>query len=592
MATIGSEILSYSGNPLQGLGSNADVPAIYTDYNVINQTGRDLMQMNQENNILKYKQKIADRDKQLEMIANGQVKTGEILEQDRPVIKQYQDKADKAFLEMTKAGGINNKEAYLKYSNALKDLNDATTHAQYRWLGRKELEKEQSSQTLKSDQQAYQEHINNQDKKGFYSGDYKPFQKSLDYNADEIFKTGWNGVLGTPQTDTTNKQVVKTSPDGKQTTVDVKTTKPLTGTKAGTAAPVEGADITTGIVKRNGKTYQVTQSQIDFNKIRQNQIAAYADENGKQFENQTKHREIFETAPDEVFEPYMQHIVKRVTDYNNDKGLVKGEVGYLDPNEIAQKLGLDANGKRTGQKIMMSTPDFAALTALADYNGSYAPKSETWMQKEDEFDLKKQEEANKILAAKIAAGAKITAARYNKEGKIRVQELKNARGQQSETGLHNVFDDAVGMSTSNKDGTYTVKVSDLPEGYQTFMGGIKVDATTGKTTVSPLKPRPDGTYKISNGAFMNGILLNDFQINEARDAYNKKYGTNLSGAKFLYEMSKSGLVKIAPAYLVGDKGQTVDLNQILDAQKIVIQPTVKKSEQVPTEITIDNSTSE
>lgn len=590
MPTTGTEILQYGGNKALGLGGNAAIPALASiDNNIINQTGRDLMLLNHENNIKIYDQKIKDRGTQLQALADGKISTGEILDQDRPVVKKFQDDADKAFLKMTSEGGINNKEAYSNYMGKIRDLTDAVTHAQYRFLGRKQLEAEQSQQPLKSDQEAYANHLANQDKLGFFNGDYKPFQKSLDYDAEEISSRGWRDVNAKTPTVTTDKKVTTTA-NGKTTTKNISTTVPVKGAKAGVISPAQASTTSSSSVVRkpDGTVYQVTQSQVDFNKIRQNQIADYADDSGKYFENQTKHRNLFETAPDEVFVPYMNHIVQRVKDYNTDRELAKGDEGYLDPTDVANRLGIDPNtGKRTGQKIMMSTPDFAALTALADYNGSYAPKTETFLKDETEA-------VGKVTLEHIKAGAKIAVAKINKDGKIAVAKIKSAAKQVDETGLRPLFNDVVGMSKSidnGKYGQYVVNAKDLPEGFQTFLGGLSSQMVNGKqvTTIQGLKPRADGTYLINSGVFIKGELLNPLQITEAKDAYNIKHDKKLSTSEFVRKMEKDKQVEIAPAYLIGDQGQKVDLNQVMDAQKLLIQPTVKKSEQVPTEITVENN---
>src|SRR5580765_59561 len=170
--TAGSEILSYRGDAALGLGANANIPAIAPiDNNIINQTGRDLMLLNHENNILKYKQKLAERDKTLAAIANGQVATGNILDKDRKeVISPLQKKADDALLKMAK--DPHNKDYALEYQKAFGELNNAVTWAQGRYLGKSSLEKQKREAELPDDQEQIQKNIDEQEKLPFWQGEF------------------------------------------------------------------------------------------------------------------------------------------------------------------------------------------------------------------------------------------------------------------------------------------------------------------------------------------------------------------------------------------------------------------------------------
>lgn len=390
--TIGSELLNYTGTAELGAGSGAAVVGT-GDNNVINQTNRDLMMINHENNVMKWQQKQKDREKELAAIDAGQVQTGEILPQDRKIVEGEQKKADDAYYKMitiTDKGSDAYKKAAIDYQSQLKKTKDAAVWGQYRFLGRTKLLQDKAGLSLKEDQDKVQSHIDEEDKQDFYNGQYAPYQKSLDYDADKIINDGWEGVNPTPSA-TTNRQTVKTSPDGKQTVTDTKTTAPLKGAKGAAAVPVTGEDVSTSIIKKDdGKVYQVTQSKIDFDNIRRNQLAKYTEGAGS-FENQKLHLEAVQSLPDAQYEEYANHIITRAADYDNDKQLEPGDPDYIDVKSLASKLGIDpTTAKRIpGSKIMLTTPDFAAYTALAGYNGSYAPKTETFLKDESEFDLKK-----------------------------------------------------------------------------------------------------------------------------------------------------------------------------------------------------------
>lgn len=181
---------NYTGNAGLGL-SNPDIPVTASEpLATINQTGRDIMLLNHENNLKLYDQKIKDRNKQLELLDSGQVATGEILDKDRPEVKKYQDATDKEFKDFVKAGGINNPEAFRKYQGSIKNLKDAITHAQFRYVGRKQLEKERGDQTIDTYQKDYDKHIAEEDNKGFFEGSYNPYQHALTVDTDSINKLG------------------------------------------------------------------------------------------------------------------------------------------------------------------------------------------------------------------------------------------------------------------------------------------------------------------------------------------------------------------------------------------------------------------
>jgi hypothetical protein len=475
------DFVSYVGDKNLGLGSNPDIPAISEKpgLDVINDTGKTIMMLNHENNKKIFDQKVKDRDEQLKLLDSGQVQTGEILDKDRPEIKKYQEAANTKFYDFVKKGGVNNPEAYREYQNSIRELKDAVTHAQFRFVGRKQLEKEKADQPLKYKQGLYDNHLANEDKKGFYDGTYSPFQVSTDYDADAIPSRGlrdaFSGDNTAPQaTGTTNKVITKTK-DGKTSVTDVQTTAPTKGGKVQQSVDK--------IVYKDGLPYTVSEQRVDFEKIRQNQIQDFMEE-GKFSENQTKHLEAYDTAPDSEFEPVMNRIVDRVSDYNKDLGLQPGDKGYIDPTELAKKLGIDPlTKKRTGQKIMLSTPDFAAFTALAAHNGSYAPKQMTLLKDEAGLKIKMDESKAKINAMKALANernakanltgkkGKILDKQFNPiqtfgelgMGKIGVAETGNGTKitRINASGMSKAFLDNLGIDPINNKGDYNVFPSNI-----------------------------------------------------------------------------------------------------------------------------------
>jgi len=424
--TLGTELLSYTGN--SGLGAGSGAPVVGAgDNNVINQTNRDLMLINHENNVRQYEQKIKDRDAELKLLAEGKVKTGEVLPQDRKLLDDMQKQNDKNYFDLISINDKNSpayKQAYSKYQTGLRQTEDAATHAQYRYVGRKKLEKEQSDKTLDEDKQSYQNHLSNQDKLDFWKGDYAPYQKSLDFDADDLHQRIISGTLGNP-TQTTNKKTV-TSRNGVETVYNTETTsdvpqvvKRTKGAVASQQLPLKAESTTFTKTDDNGRVYKVTEDQVDFDALKNNAAAVY-NYGGKDAQQMMMLRDKLETMPDELYVPYMQHIMKRVNDYNEELGLKPGDDNYIDPKPLAARLGIDpVTGKRSGFRIMMTTPDFAALETLAQYNGNYKQSSEAYDKDASEFGLKKGESDARIRAANALANERnAKAALSNKKGKV------------------------------------------------------------------------------------------------------------------------------------------------------------------------------
>src|ERR1700735_3884949 len=109
MPETGSQILSYVGDKNLGLGSSPEIPAINPNSNLdtINSTARDILLLNHENNIKLYDQKIKDRDATLKLLADGQVASGDIAPEDRPVYEKAKQATKDAFYDMISKGGLN-----------------------------------------------------------------------------------------------------------------------------------------------------------------------------------------------------------------------------------------------------------------------------------------------------------------------------------------------------------------------------------------------------------------------------------------------------------------------------------------------------
>lgn len=125
-------LLSYQGNAGLGLGANSDIPVSYgKDLDVLNQSIRDVGLRDAQRNMMIFQQRVKDRDKLLEMLDSGEVKIGDTLERDMPIVNQALDKQTEAFNEWMKKG-VQDRDAALAYKKATREAQQVATQAQYR----------------------------------------------------------------------------------------------------------------------------------------------------------------------------------------------------------------------------------------------------------------------------------------------------------------------------------------------------------------------------------------------------------------------------------------------------------------------------
>jgi len=181
----GAEILSYQGSG--GLGSNSDVPAVSTkDLDVIAQTADRLQMQNAAQNAQIFQRKLADRDKLIAGIDSGDIKVGDLLEEDAAIVKEGLDKLDEAYFARIKKG-INDIDAAREYNKAKREAQDRVTQAQARKVFHNSLTTKMATETLPRKQKAMQEHLSKTLKAGFNS-DLLPYQQTLDFDFDPIKK--------------------------------------------------------------------------------------------------------------------------------------------------------------------------------------------------------------------------------------------------------------------------------------------------------------------------------------------------------------------------------------------------------------------
>lgn len=177
-------LLSYTGNAGLGVGSS-DIPVTPTNPNldVINNTLRDVMLLDNQRNVMLWQQKVKDRDKLNEMILSNQVSSGDILPEYRQFFDQAEKQAEKSFQDW--GGNLNDKEGYRKYQAAIQDLKDISAHAQGKTMSLRSLEKEKSQQILPRKQAEYQKWIQKEKTKPFWEA-VTPYQQMHDFSAADI----------------------------------------------------------------------------------------------------------------------------------------------------------------------------------------------------------------------------------------------------------------------------------------------------------------------------------------------------------------------------------------------------------------------
>jgi len=177
-------LTNYTGNIGLGVGAGtAPVGPTNPNLDVVNNTLRDIMLLDNQKNIMLFQQKIKDRDALTEMIMKNQVSSGDILPEYRQHFDQAEKQAEKAFQDW--GGNLNDKDGYRKYQAAIQDLRDISAHAQGKTMSLRELEKEKSQQILPRKQADIQRWINQEKTKPFWDA-VTPYQQLHDFSVDDI----------------------------------------------------------------------------------------------------------------------------------------------------------------------------------------------------------------------------------------------------------------------------------------------------------------------------------------------------------------------------------------------------------------------
>jgi hypothetical protein len=182
-----ADLLSYTGDAALGLGSNPNIPAIPDKDNlaVINQTGRDLMLLDNERNLKIFQQKISDRDSLARMIMDDKVSTGDILPAYQGHFDSAKKRVEEAFFKWK--GNFNDTAGFNKYKEAVQQLKDVAGHAQTNTVEIKKLQQQQAGETLPKKKADMQRWIDQQSKQDFWNP-VVPYQQLHDLNMDTFGK--------------------------------------------------------------------------------------------------------------------------------------------------------------------------------------------------------------------------------------------------------------------------------------------------------------------------------------------------------------------------------------------------------------------
>lgn len=208
MAT-GAEILSYQGSG--GLGSNADIPVSPAkDLDVVNQSIRDVALRSAQKNMMLYQEKVKQRDKMFEMLANDEIKVGDHLERDNARVKSAMEDMDVAFHDWMKEP--NNLDKAHNYQKVKRNANDVALQANARKLYFDKESADSKNDRIPSIAEKRNQHL--ESVLSNFDGDLTPFQPFNTFNPDLI-----NG-LARSQTIELPDDVKKPYQKGKRTFVD------------------------------------------------------------------------------------------------------------------------------------------------------------------------------------------------------------------------------------------------------------------------------------------------------------------------------------------------------------------------------------
>lgn len=180
------DFLSYTGNAGLGLGTNAGVPVAYPkELDFANQNLRDAALWDHQNNILKYKQAIDDRDNLYKALQDGTVKVGATLEQDLPTVRKALDEQTQAYFDWMKKG-YGDIDGAMNYKKATQNANEVVTQAQARKIFYDKQNQDNEKELVPEIKNART--ANTQKVLGDFWGNLDPYQPTATLDTDAIEK--------------------------------------------------------------------------------------------------------------------------------------------------------------------------------------------------------------------------------------------------------------------------------------------------------------------------------------------------------------------------------------------------------------------
>lgn len=582
----GTNILSYQGNSGLGLGANADIPAINpnANLNVINQTARDILLADHEDNLKLYAQKIDDRDNTLKLLAQGQIASGDIDPNDRPHYDAAKKEVQDAFFDMIKKGGINNPEAYKNYLGKVTELSNVVTHAQSRNLELSKLEQERAAQTLPSDIEDYTKWINQEKSKDFWQP-IDPFQKAFSLNLPQMMSSisgqqpSTEGVVGTG--------VSLGKPSGQITNAKSKTPLTMSSQQVnpdGTISPISFTperywDLPT-LIKNAQQDNVSDPTQAENQRQWLDKVTAF---------NETGKKQLLDADN------------QRLAQYSAERGIAP--------------IGTDANGNPVyeaqikyvpgpdGRIQINETPaTFAAKHTLASVSGNYVQKPQPVFNKDiGSYDVAlKKASTDAFYKRAMAGAAQEKAGAYAANLRQQMKLRKTAEDQDNflnEIYNKNLTEQPLVQSRANKmwslapiNAQNSLPVYTLENGApkQLIPIGAKarfsndsytVDANGNRVLKAGAKPLfyEGGYYQPQY--YLNGQILKPEDINQLYQVFKKNQGSKWKGGldDFLKGYIKNDLFQVK---LKGANGST-DKDVSMAAQRIIANKATKKGQDLP-----------
>lgn len=482
MATA-QDFLSYTGNAGLGLGSSPEIPISNPkDLDFVNQNLRDIALQDHQNNLLKYKQKIDERDKLYESLQNGQIKVGDTLERDLPTVNSALDQQTQAFQDWMNKG-YGDIQGAVNYRRATQKANEVVTQAQARKVF---FDKENNRGfLLPKFQQDRTDHLQGQ--LGNFWGDLTPYEptSTLDVVAIQKFTQPF-------QTEVTDPN------------------RPL---------------------EKGKRTY------FSYNNALKNATDSFLTPEGSY--NLSQLHDTLQSMPPLDLYNKVKGINSELARYNQQRRLVQGDPDFATPIQAVPQY--DGQNNLTGLALNEPLDKLAAKFSLA---GQPQYQNDNWeldKSKQEQVQLginKENAESNRIRANAAAQRASAYARLQGLKSKKMTDEEKRVKGFWDD--IVNKVNDYK-LSDGTKDDM--VLIGNVPAGYQNIAG---LDKDGKPIKLEPLTRGSDGRTKYYDTKYYGGKDGQELQKDFLKNKYNdyKSAGGNANYGDYLKQLIKSGVVDL------------------------------------------------